>query len=269
MTTSTDTPNYLNTPKMERVHTLEVPPAFWSDHDDRCTSLDDPIVGAGKNGTVKLTISDRDLDELHSSADHFSTTEFMEDEQFYFGLKASARATMRRIEAYWSSEAYAATQTNQPTQEEATMTTNTFNAAAIGDAEIALAANLDEAFVGVPWSIIGVHGASVDVVRNDDHDHGYAYTITATATGYEGGCEVEVFVPFTLTRMREDEFTWIAQTGFDRLPLAWSTVTISNPQVMDATMLELLRSAVNRAQSIVERADKALDRTRDAHGIKD
>ena len=151
------------------------------------------------------------------------------------------------------------------------MTTTTFNAAAIGDAEIALAANLYEAFVGVPWSIMGVHGASVDVVRNHDHDHdhGYAYTITATATGYEGGCEVEVFVPFTLTRVREDEFTWVAQTGLDRLPLAWSTATISNPQVMDSTMLELLRSAVNRAQSIVERADKALDLTRDANGIND
>jgi len=155
------------------------------------------------------------------------------------------------------------------TQEEATMTTNTFNAAAISDAEIALAANLDEAFVGVPWSIIGVHGASVKVRPVDGATYGYAYTITATATGYEGGCEVEVFVPFTLTRVREDEFTWVAQTGFDRLPLAWSTVTISNPQVMDATTLELLRSAVNRAQSIVERADKALDLTRDANGIND
>jgi hypothetical protein len=99
---ATDTPNYLHCEKLERVHTIELPPAYWSDHDDRCTSLDDPIVEPGRRGNVKVTLSDRDLHELYNSAEHFATTDFGYDAQEWFGLKASARATMRRIETYWA-----------------------------------------------------------------------------------------------------------------------------------------------------------------------
>ena len=97
----TDTPNYLNCEKHERVHTLELPPAYWEDHDAVGTSLDDPIVEDGKRGLVKVTLSDRDLDEVYSRAEWCVGADFCSEPEFWIGLKSSARATMRRIEKYW------------------------------------------------------------------------------------------------------------------------------------------------------------------------
>lgn len=83
-----------------RIHTLEIPPRYWDDHRRACTSEDEPIVEEGSRGKVRVTLSERDLDELHSRALYTTVAEYQPPAD-WIGLKASARATVRAINRYW------------------------------------------------------------------------------------------------------------------------------------------------------------------------
>lgn len=82
-----------------RIHSLEVPPVYWEDHRRALTMEDEPIVEPGTRGRVRLTLSERDLRELRSRADYTIVADYQPPED-WFGLKASARATVRAIDRY-------------------------------------------------------------------------------------------------------------------------------------------------------------------------
>jgi hypothetical protein len=83
-------------------HTLEVPPAYLDDHMRAYTMRDQVIVEDGSRGRKRITVSDRDLDELRSRAAYTIEAQYQPENE-WLGLKSSARATVRAIDRYLKS----------------------------------------------------------------------------------------------------------------------------------------------------------------------
>lgn len=81
---------------MSTTHTISIPPAFWSDHADRCVEREVPTV-KGKRGRIVVGLTGDEVADLYSDAIHYSHAGDF-DFDGAFGLASSARATRKAIE---------------------------------------------------------------------------------------------------------------------------------------------------------------------------
>ena len=82
---------------MTTTHRLEIPPAFWADHADRCVEREVPAA-KGRNGRIVVELTDDEVADLHSDAIHYSNPNDF-DFDGALGLSMSARATRKAVEA--------------------------------------------------------------------------------------------------------------------------------------------------------------------------
>lgn len=80
-----------------KTYTVTVPPVFWRDASRYGGFRDDFAeveVGPKSRRKVKATVTGRDLRDLHDRAKHYAW-----HPEYDFGLKASARATVKALDA--------------------------------------------------------------------------------------------------------------------------------------------------------------------------
>ena len=92
------------------MHVIELPAKFYDDHCDRMSDKDpaDPAFSdrliKRKGSLVVVEACTEALDEIASDADYYASLRAgIEVEREYFGLIQSAKATLKRINAYRAS----------------------------------------------------------------------------------------------------------------------------------------------------------------------